>query len=448
MIPANVVPQLNNADILVPSNGESLGSRKVLLEGQKNEFMIKLDQAVQGDSSLPSGQSQDELQALKSALDRIDEDSSKEASQSLIQPPVVPNPALNQNLSIPQQSEANESKLNQDKKTIQSDYGNSRMQGPDLQAGVGNREGEHALASNQQVIPLQDFQTSLLGANPIESELKALESGDVDLTSEIQEGGGISAEKLLPDSSAKIEHLKTTMQSEVKGVQLEKAPSLPSRVSTEDFLNLRELRKGKSARDAASTGVAAGMEQLQKGPLHLGPVIDAPVTHGTAGKTVLSHDAIHQISHQVNLLGKARQDGEIKIRLKPDHLGELVMNVKSRGNEVSIQIKTHDLEAKKIIEESIGRLKESLSVQNLSLSKMDVVTQPSGMQSADQFMQMDFNQGQNQFGRGDSQSWNDSGRGTRQEFLYDEVPVSATLKSMSAARAGRTSGAGNLDLIA
>jgi flagellar hook-length control protein FliK len=282
----------------------------------------------------------------------------------------------------------------------------------------------------------------------MESELKSLESGDVDLTSGIQEGGGISAEKLLPDSSAQIEHLKTNVQSEVFSAQPEKVSSLPSRVSTEDFLNLRELRKGKNARDTASPGVAAGMEQVLNGPLHLGPLIEAPITQGTAGRIVLSHDAIHQISHQVNLLGKARQDGEIKIRLKPDHLGELVMNVKSRGNEVSIQIKTHDLEAKKIIEESIGRLKESLSVQNLSLSKMDVVTQPSSMQGADQFMQMDFNQGQNSFGRGDSHGWNDSGRGTRQEFLYDEVPVSATLKSMSSARGGRSSGAGSLDLIA
>ena len=198
----------------------------------------------------------------------------------------------------------------------------------------------------------------------------------------------------------------------------------------------------------ASQGPVPGIEQSMKGSIHSGPVIEAPVTHGTAGKTILSHDAIHQISQQVNLLGKARQDGEIKIRLKPDHLGELVMNVKSRGNEVSIQIKTHDLEAKKIIEDSIGSLKESLSVQNLSLSKMDVINQSSSMHGSEQSMQMDFNQNQNLFGKGDSQEWGESGREPRQEFLYDEAPVSATLKTLSGSRTGRILGTGNLDLIA
>jgi flagellar hook-length control protein FliK len=448
MIPANAVPQLNSKNIAAPSDASSSGSSKTVGAGQKDEFKAKLDQAVQGDAVSGRDHSPEEVKALRSELEKSDEDSSKEVNEAFVQTPVLPNQDWSQLASVDSQSEQSLSELKQDPKGVKSDLRNPKPQGQESQ-GNAIKGGENlSLLSSERLIPLEGFEASLLDANPINSGLQSLEAGDVELTSGIQDGSGTSLEKLLSNSTAKIEELKTNIQSDLGAVNLEKAPSLPSRVSTEDFLTLRELRKGKNPRESSLPAGASGMDQTLKGPLHLGPVVEAPVTQGTAGKAVLSHDAIHQISQQVNLLGKARQDGEIKIRLKPDHLGELVMNVKSRGNEVSIQIKTHDLEAKKIIEESIGRLKESLSVQNLSLSKMDVVSQSPGMQSADQSMQMDFNQGQTPFGRGDSQGWNDSGRGTRQEFLYDEVPVSATLKSMGAARSARTSGAGNLDLIA
>jgi len=125
----------------------------------------------------------------------------------------------------------------------------------------------------------------------------------------------------------------------------------------------------------------------------------------------------------------------------------LMMNVKANGKQVSIQIKTHDLEAKKIIEESLGRLKESLSNQNLNLAKVDVVTQANPA-SSDFGQPMEFNQGQSGFGRNDSQGQSESWQRGRQEFLYDEPAVSSNLKSINAARSRQSLGAGGLDLIA
>lgn len=306
-------------------------------------------------------------------------------------------------------------------------------------------------ASEVGVIPSPEAYESLLAAHPVESELDALDEGRDDLKGlEINRSSllenGVDVAPLLSRFSGKLEEAKIGTSREIKGEGTQQGAGLPARVSTEEFLNLRELRKEKGKSGAALDLQAPIDSRETRGSLHLGPVVEAPVTQGTAGKTILSHDALHQISHQVNLLGQARQDGEIKIRLKPDHLGELVMNVKSRGNEVSIQIKTHDLEAKKIIEESIGRLKESLSTQNLQLSRMDVVTQAAPTQGAESQMQMEFNQNQGGFGRNDSSGWTGSREGGRQEFLYEESPRSVSLNTQ--VRKGSRSGSGNLDLIA
>ena len=43
---------------------------------------------------------------------------------------------------------------------------------------------------------------------------------------------------------------------------------------------------------------------------------DAPVTTGSMMRPVLSHDAIQQMTGQLSSMNLAKQDGEIKIRLK------------------------------------------------------------------------------------------------------------------------------------
>jgi len=247
-------------------------------------------------------------------------------------------------------------------------------------------------------------------------------------------------------SNAKTEHATKSVSQPEKSQQ----QSLPSRVSTEDFMSLRGIREKKSTKSEPQLKAEqAGPLNLSNGKIHLGPTLEAPVTHGTAGKTILSHDALNQITNQVNLMSKAKQDGEIKIRLKPDHLGELMMSVKTDGQQVSLQIKAQDHESKRIIEESLGRLKDSLATQSLDLGKVDVVTQSAQSQGSDFGLQMDLGQQGRGFQQGSSGQETASFGGGRQEFLYDENPVSGNLKTINvAARSGRASGPGSLDLIA
>ncbi|MBU6154118.1 MAG: flagellar hook-length control protein FliK [Bdellovibrionales bacterium] len=448
MIPANVGPQLNSKSIPAPSESGSLASAPTFGVGQSQEFKLQLDQAVKGGGDLSEGGLGipklpiEEDQAVKTALEISREESTKEVNEAFLQPPAR---------FIEQGSQKCVTDIKPE--AVGLEMGPvSGLKGVIVQDS--HKSGPGAVVHSKAIITPLDAKS----AEQVEIDTHQLETSDflsekenlggVERNHRIVDGLGVSVEKLLSNPSVKLERLETGMGPDLKTLQGESNVSLPSRVSTEDFLSLRDLRRDMSNKEAGLKSPGPALDQPFKAPLHLGPVIEAPVIHGAGAKTILSHDAIQQISHQVNLLGNARQDGEIKIRLKPDHLGELIMNVKSRGNEVSIQIKTHDLEAKKIIEESIGRLKESLTVQNLNLSSMDVVTQTVPTQSADQSTQMDFNQNQNAFGRGDSQGWNETGRGTGQEFLYDEGPAPVKLQSRAPSRSGRGLGAGTLDLIA
>ena len=248
-----------------------------------------------------------------------------------------------------------------------------------------------------------------------------------------------------------------------------------SKVSTSDFLDLRNnllknpiaqsqsqssldlgtvlKSNGKKDKLEALTGKEAFAGTLatrfENGP-HL-KTIDAPVTTGGSGKTVLSHDSVHQVAQSVNMLSQARQDGEIKIRLRPDHLGELHMSVKTQGQQVSIEIKAQNSESKKIIEASLASLKDSLGQQNLTLARIDIVNAPAHAQNAaDQGMQMDMSQFRQNSGQGSgngSERGFDQGSG-RQDLSYEDM--SAPVNLNTARRAGmnaRSAGQG-LDLIA
>jgi flagellar hook-length control protein FliK len=259
----------------------------------------------------------------------------------------------------------------------------------------------------------------------------------------------------------------------LNGKETEAAKRAPvSKVSTSDFLDLRNLSiKNPILQNSNHTGLDLGTalkikdggkkdklealtgkeafagtlaSRFENGP-HI-KTIDAPVTQGPAGKNVLSHDAIHQMTQSVNMLSQARQDGEIKIRLRPDHLGELHMSVKTQGQHVSIEIKAQNSESKKIIEASLASLKDSLGQQNLTLARIDIVNAPAHAQNAaDQGMQMDMSQFRQNSGQSSDRGFDQGGNG--QDLRYEEMNAPINLNAARMAGVNARAGQG-LDLIA
>jgi flagellar hook-length control protein FliK len=68
----------------------------------------------------------------------------------------------------------------------------------------------------------------------------------------------------------------------------------------------------------------------------------------------------------------ANGGGEIRIRLKPENLGELHVRVVTDGRNVGLHIQASDEKARKILEESLSHLKDSMATQNLSLGAVDL----------------------------------------------------------------------------
>jgi hypothetical protein len=160
---------------------------------------------------------------------------------------------------------------------------------------------------------------------------------------------------------------------------------------------LRVVEGGKAAGSLGGTGGltqkgragakqigGAGDEFLSISPMSGAPIpssvsgikpaptqLTGHVTQGAMSRERLDSHALTGLSSEIRNLG-ANGGGEIRIRLKPENLGELHLRVVTRGNEVGLRIQASDDHAKKIIEESMGYLRESLTSSQLSLARVEV----------------------------------------------------------------------------
>jgi hypothetical protein len=159
--------------------------------------------------------------------------------------------------------------------------------------------------------------------------------------------------------------------------------------------------------------------------------MDGSVVAGSMSQNRLNSESVGGIAQSIRQLGNG---GEVRIRLKPDHLGELHLKVMTggrSGSEVGLQIHASDDRAKKILEESLGSLRESLASQNLSLAKVDVqVAQPSSSAN------LGSDSNQDRPGLAGQQNFSsNSGDGNRGNSAQDGSSGSETASGRSAVKA-------------
>lgn len=164
----------------------------------------------------------------------------------------------------------------------------------------------------------------------------------------------------------------------------------PQSISGGDFMKTMNQISGKSKESKLDLGMSKGSRPLVElsSPMPVlssvnpsgfasTPVKQLPkvemngeVVKGAGAKDRFSSVALTSIGANIQSL-RSQGGGEMKIRLKPEHLGELSLRVKTSGNNVSLKIHASDDRAKRILEDSVGYLKENLKIQNLSLAKVD-----------------------------------------------------------------------------
>lgn len=347
---------------------------------------------------------------------------------------------------------------------------------------------QNQLPLKTTMVPVKTEETKNTKNAPVKAAVSAPQAQQQQISKQVIQQP-VSAELASAMAGQDLLGLSPDQELDVESLELKNSDSKPahpkaasSKLSTTDFLNLREISQNtaksnptavtQAAPLPAAGTIAMGMKPALKqkvtedkdekknldtvmnglAPAHsdkqlFGKTMDATVSQTHGQKPVLSPESLTQIGNQVNLLGQAKQDGEIKIRLRPDHLGELQMSVRTQGQNVSVQIKAENNEAKKIIEDSLSSLREHLSQQNLSLARIDVVTQTTATTSPDQTqMQFDSNQNFNQSSaNADRQNAQDGSQQSRREFYRDEMnPVSVPASMIRPRVADST----RLDLIA
>lgn len=111
------------------------------------------------------------------------------------------------------------------------------------------------------------------------------------------------------------------------------------------------------------------------------PDFKAQVTMGSSGQARLPTPVIHQIRDQVEQVavsGMRTLPGgtqEMRIRLQPDNLGEIHLQVLTRGNQVGLRVLTSSAEAKQIFERSWNDLRDRLADKDLELGRIEVRSQ-------------------------------------------------------------------------
>jgi flagellar hook-length control protein FliK len=150
--------------------------------------------------------------------------------------------------------------------------------------------------------------------------------------------------------------------------------------------------------------------------------------------------------------------GEMRIRLKPDSLGELQMKVKTRGNDVSLQIRASDAESKKVLEESIKYLKDSMASQRLNSqpaaqhqSGVNMDNGNSNNNSQNYFSAQDFNgqNGSNYQNRGYEDQYGGSARNYQEDRNYESgLGLERSIDSLRGSRTGSYRENGKLDVLA
>jgi flagellar hook-length control protein FliK len=190
------------------------------------------------------------------------------------------------------------------------------------------------------------------------------------------------------------------------------------------------------------------------------------VVKGSMAKDRLSTESLMNLTGDIRAATKNPDGGEIRLRLFPDNLGELRIRVSSIGDRVNLRIQTASDKAKQVINESLGYLRDTLSSNQLHLTKADVTVLPASTSSNQDLMNgnlfNDSNGRQDQLSRFDAWNGPDSGGGrTSNDGMTDEdgmttrrpravAPASVSgLSSAAGARVYQNTGAsGRLDVMA
>lgn len=243
-------------------------------------------------------------------------------------------------------------------------------------------------------------------AVPLSNDLsKDRQFNETHETHEVSRGG---SEDLL-DEAAPIAPKQSPQQHRVETLSLLEIASPQVKMDRWDGLR-PEGGKSKGKSGASSPAITEGSPLQPLGLSGMGHLLHesrpqsqtielkSNVTQGAAGSQRLDTDSINTLGMNIRKVGDLG-GGEVRIRLKPEHLGSLQIRVTSEGNSIGLQIRASDSNAKQILEESLSSLKDSLKAHHLELTSSQIAVGDGSLNSSGSanHSAMNFDQSEGQF---------------------------------------------------
>jgi hypothetical protein len=241
---------------------------------------------------------------------------------------------------------------------------------------VAEQKGTPAQLSGSEFLSLRDAQ---MKSNSLST---GIVGGSFGQTAKSLDEAEVSKDELATLQSAQGRPLKN-----VKGSPSEKIQGIP-------LLSERSKRdRGDSnfSEDGGNFGssIPTLTAQWSGGPLEGGPrvgtqaskfsvahEVNASVVPGAGAKERLSTDSLTGIAGNIRSFatqgGANGGVGEMRIRLRPEALGELTLKVRTQGQEVGLEFHASSEQARKVIEESMQYLRDKLGSHHLSLNSVEV----------------------------------------------------------------------------
>lgn len=241
---------------------------------------------------------------------------------------------------------------------------------------------------------------------------------------------------------------------------------LPGGLSSESRLEggLKLSKDQLKFTDTDSFMGATPLSNLTRNPENAAPVLPSITGHVVPGSMMrdrLSSESVRNMANSISGMGQ-NGGGEMRIRMNPGNLGELMIQVSTSGKNVGLKVQATDSGAKKIIEESLGALRDSLAQQSLALGRVDVTLAPTNAATADNNgsssqnssqqnagfnMQAGLQDGAGQRSRNeDSSSASDGERSSGRSSAQRIAALSA--QAVAGARSAAASASSRLDVIA
>ncbi len=149
--------------------------------------------------------------------------------------------------------------------------------------------------------------------------------------------------------------------------------------------DIASQQKSGAAQDVVSSGRVAFIGRAEAAN-DLAQIINQPMPKsGTAEGQALRESVMSQIVQRASYVFQNGAQGEVRIFLRPENLGDLQMKVKIEQDVVTAKFTATSNEVKAIIENNLGQLKQALDQMGIKVGKFEVqVNTGSGQQQAQQ----------------------------------------------------------------